>query len=123
MNRGAAAPGCGQVWENLPYPYLSVRNWRYTYLVDVFGADATGRVPADVRAVRLASVRQLGPAPATATFSDVPTNHPYFRHIELLAESLITGGCGNGLFCPDRPLTRGEMAVFLAEALGMNFLE
>ena len=119
----ADTPGCGQFWENLPYPYLSVRNWHYTYLVDVFGSDGAANVPTDFRAVRLATVRQLGPAPAIPTFSDVPVTHPFFRHIELLAESLITGGCGNGRFCPDQPVTRGQMAVFLAEALALNLLE
>jgi ELWxxDGT repeat protein len=26
----------------------------------------------------------------------------------------ITSGCGGGNYCPDQPITRGEMAVFLA---------
>ena len=64
---------------------------------------------------------QLSPAPATATFGDVPTTHPYFRAIEALAASGITGGCGNGNFCPNQNVTRGEMAVFLARALGLHF--
>lgn len=64
---------------------------------------------------------QLSPAPATATFSDVPTTHPYFRAIEALAAAGITGGCGNGNYCPNQNVTRGEMAVFLARALGLHF--
>jgi hypothetical protein len=28
----------------------------------------------------------------------------------------ITSGCGGGNYCPDQPVTRGEMAVFLATA-------
>ena len=64
---------------------------------------------------------QLSPAPATATFGDVPTTHPYFRAIEALAASGITAGCGNGNFCPNQNVTRGEMAVFLARALGLHF--
>jgi S-layer homology domain len=63
--------------------------------------------------------RQVHPAPAVATFNDVPTNHPYFQFIEALADSGVTGGCGSGNYCPDNPLTRGQMAVFLAKALGL----
>jgi hypothetical protein len=84
-------------------------------------------VAADLR-FRKATVlwtRQVSPAPATARFSDVPADHPYFRHIEALFESGITSGCqeaGKRLaFCPDRTVTRGEMAVFLAKALGLSW--
>jgi S-layer family protein len=65
--------------------------------------------------------RRLSPSPATATFSDVPTTHPFFRAIEALNASGITGGCGNGNFCPDKTVTRGEVAKFLAVALGLQW--
>jgi|SRR5689334_7793421 hypothetical protein len=55
------------------------------------------------------------------TFNDVPVDHPFYQYIEALADSGITGGCGNGNFCPGEPVTRGQMAVFLAKALGLNF--
>lgn len=64
---------------------------------------------------------QVSPSPATATFDDVPTNHPFFQFIEALGASGITGGCGGGNYCPDAPLTRGQMAVFLAKALGLQW--
>jgi len=65
--------------------------------------------------------RAVSPAPAVATFNDVPTSHPFFQYVEALAASGITGGCGNGNYCPDAPLTRGQMAVFLSKALGLHF--
>jgi hypothetical protein len=65
--------------------------------------------------------RIVSPAPASATFNDVPTGHPFFQFIEALAASGITGGCGNGNYCPDAPLTRGQMAVFLSKALGLHW--
>jgi hypothetical protein len=66
--------------------------------------------------------RQVAPAPSTATFpNDVPTTSPIFRFVEALATTGVTGGCGAGSFCPDQPVTRGQMAVFLAVALGMGF--
>jgi hypothetical protein len=65
--------------------------------------------------------RQVSPAPGTASFLDVPTSHPYFRFIEALYDAGITAGCGGGSYCPGNPITRGEMAVFLAKALGLHF--
>jgi hypothetical protein len=57
-----------------------------------------------------------------ATFpNDVPTNHLYFRFVEALADAGITAGCAPGTFCVNSPITRGEMAVFLAVALGLHF--
>ena len=64
---------------------------------------------------------QVSPAPGVATFADVPTSHPFFQFIEALADSGITGGCGGGNYCPNTPVTRGQMAVFLAKALGLHF--
>jgi len=65
--------------------------------------------------------RQVSPAPATATFADVPTGHWAFQFVEALADSGITGGCGGGNYCPDDPLTRAQMAVFLSAALGLHW--
>jgi hypothetical protein len=62
---------------------------------------------------------QVSPAPAVATFADVPVGAFGFQHIEALAASGITGGCGGGNFCPNDPLTRAQMAVFLAKAFGL----
>ncbi len=64
---------------------------------------------------------QISPAPATATFSDVPTGYWAFRHIEALAASGITAGCGGGNFCPESYVKRSEMAVYLAKALGLHW--
>ena len=63
--------------------------------------------------------RQLSPPPATATFNDVPTNHPFFTTIEAFAKAGITGGCGSGNFCPNGAVTRQEVAKFVARALGI----
>jgi len=37
-------------------------------------------------------------------------------NIDLLAGAGVTLGCGAGLFCPDDPVTRGQMASFIARA-------
>lgn len=68
-------------------------------------------------------VLQVSAAPGSPSFNDVPTNHPFFQFIEALKASGITGGCQASppLYCPDAPLTRGQMAVFLSKALGLQF--
>jgi uncharacterized repeat protein (TIGR01451 family) len=54
------------------------------------------------------------PPPATGTvFADVPSDHPFAAWIEELAGLQVTGGCGNGNYCPDAPVTRAQMAAFL----------
>ena len=69
----------------------------------------------------LAWNRTISAAPAGATFADVPTGYWAFQHIEALAASGITAGCGGGNFCPGGLLTRDQMAVFLAKALGLHW--
>ena len=74
--------------------------------------------------IRMAVVfwkRQVSPAPQTATFNDVPVNDPAFQFVEALVASGITVGCGAGNYCPEAPLTRRQMAVFLAKALGLHW--
>jgi hypothetical protein len=73
--------------------------------------------------VAIRYLRQVSPTPPSARFDDVPSDHPYFRHIEALFDSGITAGCNASppMFCPDRSITRGEMAVFLAKALGLHW--
>jgi len=63
--------------------------------------------------------RAVSPAPLASDFLDVPTSDPRFAFIEAIYQAGITAGCGGGNYCPDSPLTRGQMAVFLAKALGV----
>ena len=76
---------------------------------------------AAVGGLRITWHRQISDPPAVPTFGDVPTDGFGFQQIEALAASGITGGCGGGNFCPDAPLTRAQMAIFLAKALGLHW--
>lgn len=73
------------------------------------------------KGVAVAYQRQAAPAPTAASFSDVPTNHPFFNEVQQLSKSGITQGCGGGQYCPDQPVTRGQMAAFLTRALGLHW--
>jgi hypothetical protein len=46
-------------------------------------------------------------------FTDVPINYWAGAWIKQLAAEDITGGCGTNLYCPEAPVTRAQMAVFL----------
>ena len=46
-------------------------------------------------------------------FADVPCSHPFAAWIGELALRNITHGCGQGQYCPEAPVTREQMAVFL----------
>src|SRR5690606_15106601 len=64
-------------------------------------------------------VRALGLPAATGTFTDT-TGHVFEGDIARLAAADITRGCNppaNDRFCPDDPVTRGQMAAFLKRAL------
>ena len=51
------------------------------------------------------------------TFQDVPADYWAWSSIEAVAVAGITLGCGDGSFCPERTLSRAEMAVFLSRAI------
>ncbi len=59
------------------------------------------------------------PPPATGDFSDVATNHWAAAWIEQLAAEGITSGCGTGIYCPESPVTRDQMAVFLVKTFNL----
>ena len=62
------------------------------------------------------------PMPAdAATFTDI-ADSKFRADIEWLAASGITSGCGDGRFCPDGLVTRGQMASFLVRMFGYSRL-
>jgi hypothetical protein len=55
-------------------------------------------------------------------FSDVPSGYWAYSYIQRLYNAGITGGCGNGIYCPDNTVTRAQMAVFLLKGVhGANY--
>jgi hypothetical protein len=117
---GTNQSGCGY-WSVTVFPgWGTVDNLDYHY---VAGVKNTGDGSGLVRfaAVRVYYQLQVSPGPATATFIDVPTSSPYFKFVEAVSAAGIVAGCGKSQYCPNNPVTRGQMAVFLASALGMHF--
>jgi hypothetical protein len=91
-------------------------------------------LPRIVLALLLALSLSISPLPAAAEPATPAPEHPivevvtgsgpfvdddghvFEREIAALAAAGITDGCGPGRFCPDAPVTRGEMAAFLERA-------
>ncbi|HLT96247.1 MAG TPA: S-layer homology domain-containing protein [Acidimicrobiia bacterium] len=73
-------------------------------------------------ALLMASMPVVGSAQSTGEFTDVGPGHVFVSDIAWLADEGITRGCNppaNDRFCPDDPVTRGQMAAFLVRALGL----
>jgi S-layer family protein len=63
------------------------------------------------------------PPCTTATFTDVPCSDPLAPWVEELVRRGVTAGCGNNMYCPNSPVTREQMAVFLIKTVeGPSFV-
>ncbi len=56
------------------------------------------------------------PVSISVDFTDVPPSNLFHDAINTVARNGITGGCGAGIYCPDGPVTRAQMAVFLLKS-------
>lgn len=52
-------------------------------------------------------------------FGDVPPTYWSAAWIKQLAAEGITGGCGGGNYCPESPVTRAQMAVFITKTFNL----
>ena len=64
-------------------------------------------------------VRALELAGAEVDYFADDTSSPHQDSINALAAAGVTGGCGADSYCPLANVTRGQMATFLAKALGL----
>lgn len=58
--------------------------------------------------------------PTEVDFRDVGRANAHRRNIAAIAAAGITVGCGEGVYCPDQPVTRAQMATFLVRALDLG---
>lgn len=84
--------------------------------------DPTGKIERQDFAIILAKALSLdmGSAPATPTFSDVPTSHYSYKAVEAAVKAGIIHGKGNGIFGNGENLSRQDMAVLFVRALGVD---
>ena len=114
--------GCDRFPSTFTSSTTTIDNERQNYLMRIVITGDNSELTR-FHAVRVLYQLQVSPPPASPTFSDVPTNHPFFPFIEALVAAGITGGCSTTppLFCPDGPVTRKQMAAFLARGLGLHW--
>jgi hypothetical protein len=55
-------------------------------------------------------------------FNDVPIDYWGAAWIEQMALDGISSGCGEWQFCPEATITRADLAVFLARAIGLEII-
>ena len=75
-------------------------------------------VPREQMASFLARARNLGPPTGDFFTDDALTPHQH--DINRIASVGITTGCSPGLFCPTAPVSREQMASFLARAFNLD---
>jgi hypothetical protein len=64
--------------------------------------------------------RALGlPDGPASGFTDVPASSTHATGINAIVQAGITQGCTSTRYCPERPVTRGQMATFLDRALDL----
>ena len=116
------APGSSFLYDTLiANDNITIDNENNQYIL--FAANTTYDQSTAVSAMIVGYKLQVSPAPFVATFNDVPTSDPAFQFIEAFVAAGITVGCQTNpaLYCPDDFVTRRQMAVFFAKALGLQF--
>ncbi|MFZ5879943.1 MAG: S-layer homology domain-containing protein, partial [Chloroflexota bacterium] len=141
----AITDATGNTLAGLPYtsgPSYSIRtqtfadvptnHWAWNYIERLYSAGITGGctiTPLNYCPTQSVTRAQMAvfllvashgsgyvpPAPS-GIFADVPVGNPYAAWVEQLANEGITGGCGGNNYCPNSPVTRRQMAVFLLVA-------
>jgi hypothetical protein len=106
-------------------PWLSVESTTSTIQVSANSSaldpglysGAVSIAPAVGSTIRVPVTLQVfNPAALPASFTDVPASHPFADYIFLLKSFSVTLGCTTTTYCPDKAVTRGQMAAFLIRA-------
>ena len=115
--------GAGSQSGDLSPDNMTINNADKFYMLVALTAGNQGAIIG----MRVGYVLQVSPAPAVAFFNDVPTSDFGFQFVEAFAAAGITVGCTSNppfpppVYCPDRNVTRREMAIFFAKALGLQW--
>ena len=128
--------GAGPHSLTAPGMFADVQNdyWARTWIERLFNAGITGGCAtsplrycpegtvtrAQMAVLLLRGIHGSAYSPLAVTgstgFSDVPLGYWSAAWIKQLATEGITSGCGSGNYCPEAPVTRAQMAVFLLRA-------
>ncbi len=119
-------------WLNSPFHDVSPNSWAAKYINAIYRAGITGGcgdgnycpaglVTREEMAAFLVRAADNEPPQnycgGTPPFNDVSPGAWSCGYIKRLAELKITGGCGNGNYCPTGLVSREQMAAFIVRAL------
>jgi photosystem II stability/assembly factor-like uncharacterized protein len=139
---GGTGAGNGNYTNGKPYTIIKtptfgdvpVSHWAWPYIERLYAAGTTGGCsfnPLNYCSTVIATRAQMAvflergihgpsytpPAVGGSTgFGDVPPSYWAAAWIKQLVTEGITAGCGGGNYCPEMPVTRAQMAVFLLRA-------
>ncbi len=120
----SGSSGCGFTTVTLGTPF-TISNDGTQFILQATAPTHDGTTSISGAVVRY--VLQVSPAPGSPSFNDVPTSDQGYQYIQALLASGITGGCGANppfpppVYCPDSFVTRRQMAIFIAKALGLQW--
>lgn len=89
---------------------------RLTRVVSAAMIFSTGHCLAEAPTA-IAGAAAFDPGPCDGTFTDVPAESPFCAWIELIDADGVIEDCGGNNFCPDQPVTRAALAMFLERAM------
>jgi len=122
-------PATGTVFPDVPIDYWAA-SWIEQFLLDgVTGGcgngiycpeDSVTRAQMAVFLLRAKFGADHEPPPPVGVFNDVPVDYWAASWIEQLFAEGITVGCDEGLYCPEDPVTRAQMAVFVVRAFELG---
>jgi S-layer homology domain len=113
------APGVSYTVADISGAGIQVNNQYNRYFV--LAGNTTTDANTQISRISVGYKLQVSPATGPPTFNDVQPSNPQFQFVEALVAAGITAGCGGGNYCPNNPVTRGQIAVFLAKALGLQW--
>ena len=128
------ATGCGTAAS---FSDVSINYWAWDFIERLYSAGITGGcllsppqycpeqsvTRAQMAVFLLRGIHTSAYAPPTVGadtgFADIPPGYWSAAWIKQLAAEGITSGCGNSNYCPEQPVTRAQMAVFLVRTFGL----
>ena len=119
VDAGGAGVHAGAVRDLAP---LGVFEGTHCASGDWCWGEPVERVVAAVWLVRVLDTGDSGVVSGVSRFADVDASDRWAGHVERLAELGITVGCSEEplLFCPDKAVSRAQMASFLVRAFGLG---
>ncbi|HKP51599.1 MAG TPA: S-layer homology domain-containing protein [Chloroflexia bacterium] len=114
-------------WAPFPEMVHATRNYGYAqlngYLYAIGGYDFENNLPDGANFVQRYDATNNSvptPTPCAISFTDVPSDSPFYAWIRCVACRGIISGYSDGTFQPGNDITRGQIAKMVSNAAGIN---